>query len=117
MTTTDPLGLRPYLLDDGVARWADAFLATLTEGREVPLYGSPEWHAEPDYRLQVAAAVRAGEAWRRDCLFLPQRLADEVSAHRHLALCEMAEAFGEAARTMAKSPTWAELQRRRGWAA
>ena len=114
--TTDPLGLTRYLLDDDTATWAAAFLRTLAEGRPVPVYGSPEWLAEQDYRLQVAAAVRAGEAWRRDDLCTAQRLSDELSAGRHLDLCELAEAFGAASRNLAKSPTYAELQRRAGWA-
>ena len=112
-TTTDLLGLGLFLCDDEPARWAREFVSTLAQGREVPLYGSQAWQAEQDYRLQVAAAVRAGEVWRRHGVALPRLLADDLAAQDHRALSELAEAFGDAARHLAGSPTHAELVARR----
>ena len=112
-TTTDLLGLGLFLCDDEPARWAREFVSTLAQGREVPLYGSQAWQAEQDYRLQVAAAVRAGEVWRRECLHAARVLADDLAHARYLARCEEAQAFGDAARHLATSPTHAELVARR----
>ena len=108
------LGLELYLCDDDAARWAHEFVATLAQGREVPLYGSPAWQAEQDYRLQVAAAVRAGEVWRRHGVALPRLLEDDLAHVRYVARCEEAQAFGDAARHLAGSPSHAELVARRG---
>lgn len=111
--TTDPLGLTRYLLDDDTAAWAAAFLRTLAEGRPVPVYGSPGWLAEPDYRLQIAAAVRAGEAWRRDGLLLGHELPRQDLALR--AAVDAAEFAVIAARVrdLARRPSHAELVARR----
>lgn len=112
-TASDTLGLDRYMLDDEPARWSGAFLRTLSDGRPVPIYGSTEWLAEQDYRLQIAAAVLAGEAWRRDGLFLGQTLEDDLAHGRYLARCEEAQAFGDAARHLAGSPSHAVLVARR----
>lgn len=91
------LGLGRYLLDDLAARWCASSVAALAEGRDVPVYGSVEWQ-QADIRLQVAAAVRAGEAYRRDGLYLPVALADALAAEQHADEVIDAEEF----RTLAK---------------
>jgi hypothetical protein len=114
VTITD-LSLKRYLLGDDPAQWAAGFVGTLAAGREVPEYGSPAWHAA-DSRLQVASAVRAGEAWRRAGLFLEQQVADELAAYRYWQQVAEAESFAEVAegvRAMADTPTHAELVQRR----
>lgn len=126
---TAPLDLTRWLLDDEPARWSAAFVTKLAAGRDVPTYGTPEWTAAP-WELQVAAAVRAGEYWRREGLCLAQRLADELAARRAAAqtevdyddalrfadLAQRVVAFDVLARRaawLAKEPTHAELVERR----
>jgi hypothetical protein len=120
--------LRGYLLDDAPARWVYEFIRQmqdLANTTDVPLYGSEEWH-EADWRIQVAAAVRAGEAWRRDLLCLEQALTDELNARRAavdladaVAFAELADRvvfFDRLARTahsLVVEPTHAELLKRR----
>lgn len=93
------LGLSRYLLDDLAARWCASSVAALAEGREIPVYGSVEWQ-QADIRLQIAAAVRAGEMYRRDGLFRAQALTDEAAAA--LALLDDADmrAYAELADRM-----------------
>ncbi len=113
--TTPTLGLDRYLLDDDTAQWASGFVHTLAAGRDVPPYGSAEWRAA-DWQTQVASAVRAAEAWRREALFLDQQVADEVAAYRYWQEVGEAQAFAEVAtrvRRMASTPTHAELVQRR----
>ncbi len=110
------LGLERHLLDDAPAQWAASFVRTLAEGREVPAYGSPAWAALEDYRLQVASAVRAGEAWRRDGLFVDQALTDELAHLRYRQdLLDAAEFVEIAHRVhdLARFPSHAELVQRR----
>jgi hypothetical protein len=120
--------LRRYLLDDESSRWAIEFInqmRDLAECPDVPLYGSPEWKAA-DWRIKVAAAVRAGEAWRRDLLCLDQALQDELAARRAAIDLEDAVAFAEladrvvffdrlarTAHSLVVDPTHAELLKRR----
>jgi hypothetical protein len=113
--TAPTLDLARYLLDDDPAQWAAGFVVALAAGRDVPEYGSPEWHAA-DSRLQVASAVRAGEAWRRAGLFLEQQVADELAAYRYWQEVADNTSFAEVAegvRAMADTPTHAELVQRR----
>jgi hypothetical protein len=109
------MGLGRYLLDDDPARWAAGFVRTRAAGRDVPAYGSPEWQAA-DWQVQVASAVRAAESWRREGLFLEQRVADELAAYRYWQDVADAERFAEVAasvRRMASTPTHAQLAERR----
>lgn len=104
-----------WLLDDDVAQWVEGFLNKMAEGREIPAFGSDAWRtAEP--RMQIASAVRAGEAWRRDHLLVPVVLADEMAAQRYWQEAAEAAAFVDVAakvRAMADSPTHAQLVERR----
>jgi hypothetical protein len=108
------LSLERYMLDDDTARWAASLLRSAQDA-VVPLYGSAEWLSAP-WRVQVASAVRAAECWRRESLFLPQALEDELAARRYLREVEEAKAFAVVAysvRRMADTPTHAELVERR----
>ena len=58
-------------------------------------------------------ALRAAEAWRRDGLFLSRTMEDERAHGRYVGVCEMAQAFGDAARSLARVPSHAELVARR----
>jgi hypothetical protein len=119
------MNLDRYLLDDDAARWAAGFVRKLAADTSVPVYGSAEWQAA-GWPLQVASAVRAAEAWRRESLYLPQSLEDELAARRALvdhadalAFAELADrvvAFDDLARraaSLAQSPTLHELVERR----
>jgi hypothetical protein len=123
--TAQVLNLDRWLLDDEPAQWAAGFVDKLAAGTAVPVYGSPEWQAA-DWQVQVASAVRAAEAWRRESLYLPQSLEDELAARRALldhadalAFADLAGrvvAFDDLARraaSLAKSPTLHELVERR----
>ncbi len=108
-------GLDRYLLDDPASRWARAFRRALTPAVELPAFGGPGWQAA-GWQVQVAAAVVAAEAWRRDVLFLPQRIADEAGAVRYLADLAEQAAFADVARAVragANAPTYDELVARR----
>lgn len=77
------LGLGRYLLDDQPARLCAEWTGQLAAGRTIPAYGSADWlHAPRD--LQIAAMMLAGEAHRREQLFLPQALADQLEAEQRL---------------------------------
>lgn len=119
------LGLDRYLLDDVPARWCTSAVRALAEGRDVPEYGSEAWR-QAEHRLQVAAAIRGAEAYRREVMFRPQALADELAASRQLLDEADARAFADLAgrivnfdyvariaASLAKSPTHDELLERR----
>lgn len=108
-------GLARYLLADPPSRWARAFRRALAPAAELPAYGSAGWLAA-GWQQQVAAAVVAAEAWRREALFLPQRIADEAAAARYEADLQEQAGFAEVARTVrvnANAPSYAELVARR----
>jgi hypothetical protein len=122
---SDVLGIRRFLLEDDTARWFTRCLEQLAAGRPVPAYGSTEWLAA-DRALQIAGALVAAEAYRRDGLFLPQALEDELAERRRrldhedaVAFADLAGrivAFDDLARraaSLAKGPTHAELAERR----
>lgn len=94
MTTS--LGIDRYLLDDAPARWAVACIRQLCGTDAPPEYGSPWWNLV-GADVQVAAAIRAAEAYRQHVLFLPQTLADELAAARRLQEEYDAHAYAELA--------------------
>lgn len=118
-------GLDRYLVDDEPARWAVACIQQLC-GDDLPEYGSPEW-LQSDRARQVAAAIRAAEAYRRAVLFLPQALADDLAARRRLLDEDDTRAYAELVdrlehfdrydaawwQEQASTPTHAELVERR----
>jgi hypothetical protein len=109
------LGLERWLLDDEPARTSARWARKLAAGRAVPVYGSAEWLDAP-VNLQLAAMALAAEAHRREHLYRPQALEDELAAARHLTYLEdQAEfaAFARAVRAAATEPTHAELTWRR----
>ncbi len=121
----DALGLGRYLLDDDTARWFTRCRDQFAAGRTVPVYGSPEW-LTADRAVQIAGALVAAEAYRRDVLFRPQALEDELAERRRwldhedaVAFAQLAGrvvAFDDLARraaSLAKGPTHAELVKRR----
>lgn len=123
--TADQLGLGRDLLDDPPARLAADWIRQLAAGRKVPSYGTPEWVRAPR-DLQIAAMALAAEAHRREQLFLPQALADELAAQRALldqqdtrAFADLAgriTAFGDVARradALSRGASHTDLQRRR----
>jgi len=108
-------GLDRYLLDDPASRWARAFRRALAPAGELPAYGSDTWLSS-DWRVQIAGVVVAAEKWRREVLFEPARIADEVAAARYLADLQEQAAFAEVARTVrvnANAPSYDELAARR----
>lgn len=111
----DPLGLGRYLLDDQTAQLCSDWMTRLAAGREFPEYGSPEWLRAPR-DLQIAAALYAAEAHRRDGLFRAQDLADRFEAEQWAAEQQDQREFADLARNvraMAHQPTHAELVQRR----
>lgn len=109
------LGLERYLLDDEPAQWVRGFVRRLAAGRVIPTYGSRDWQTAP-WELQVAAVTLAGEAHRREALFLEQKVADELAAARYWQEVDEADAFAEQAarvRALVNEPTHSELVRRR----
>ena len=124
MTAAD-LRLGRHLLDDDTARWMTRCVRQLAAGRNVPAYGSEEWQTA-ERGLQVAGALLAAEAYRRNNLFLADAVEDELAERRRwqdhadaLAFAELAGrivAFDHIARTaaaLAKGPSHAELVERR----
>lgn len=100
-------------------------LSRVADRRSIPRYGSDEWNALPDQDPRRAAAVIvAAEAWRDHCS--PAQVAldllgDLVEADREL-MRRVREASWDVVGTrnwlaVAQSPTYAELQQRRGEAA
>lgn len=115
MTAAQKLGIDRHLLDDEAARWSAAHVASLADGREVPVYGSDEW-ARADLRLQLASALRAGEAHRRETMFVGVAVADAIAADAWAEERDDAESFRQVSRMvrhLAVEPTHAELVARR----
>jgi hypothetical protein len=109
------LGLERWLLDDEPARTSARWARKLAAGHAVPTYGSAEWLQAP-MDLQIAAMALAAEAHRREHLYRPQALEDELAAARHLAYLEEQAEFAAVARTVravATEPTHEELVERR----
>lgn len=111
--STDPTrhGGRPSRPD-----WWAAHLIAAAGDQDIPLYGSPEWHALPgNSRLRVASAVRAAEAWRT--YWLPEEHARR--AHAEIDEARMAE-FDDAWQRLAEwvkgagRPRHSQLCDRRG---
>lgn len=125
MTVPAP-GLDRHLLSDWPAVMNRGWIRQLAAGRDVPVYGSREWRAA-DRSLQVAAALIAAEAYRREHLFRPQALVDELAAARALLDDTDTRAYAEVVdrmehferygadwwRRQAALPTHAELVERR----
>ena len=98
------------------AAWARALIARAGHD-DLPLYGSAQWDAAPE-TVKVASCVRAAECWRveSDPHVIAARLEQEFEAARRVAELDYA-AWREVAgivKTIALSPTVAELQARRG---
>ena len=105
-------GLNFYLHEDDVAVWLRGVLARLVPaGNEMPLDGSAAWHAAPD-PVRLASALRAGEAWRRDGLYVVDDIVTEQAAQAEVEAQEWAE-LGAQVRRMADTPTHDELAARR----
>jgi hypothetical protein len=119
-------GLDRYLLSDWPAVMTRGWIDQLRAGRDVPEYGSREWLAA-DRGLQLASALIAAEAYRRQGLFLAQALEDELTASRALLDDADTRAYAELAdrvthydrydvewwKHQSKLPTHAELLERR----
>lgn len=103
---------------DVTALWASARVTELLDGRgEIPAYGSAEWNAlRADDARRAAAIITAAEAWRRREAEQARLTAlfehDPDAWYRHVV--EDADAAAaRLGRTLASTPTWEELRRRR----
>ena len=103
-------------LDRRTVAWIRRRLPVGRPRRELPRFGSSEWHALDDLDpRKMAAVIVSAACWWDSCR--PARIAQDIEDELIVAQQLQAQRFAGVAhdvRRRANSPTWAEIRRR--WA-